>query len=276
VKSSWTCWLIALSLLAAVPAGAAKRDSQRSADELINVFLSPGRAQWLIGPIARLASEEEVEAYLALTDDAAADGFMGEFWARRKPIEGLPGLDARRQFERLAQEADRQFGEETYPGRRTDRGTIFIIYGPPDEVDYQPSKRARYGEVEIWLYRGAKVGLDGQAPKRTYFFIQEGDLTRFAKGNELPRVLPRCSVLPFYAARSSPSATSRSLTAAARRRPDRAAPAAAPPSRARIAAGSTAEPGLPRTSTNRPPGGPGRYGAHCPSGALPPTTDRAN
>ena len=129
VKSSWICCLIAASLLAASGAGAAERGKRRSADELLNVFLSPGYAQWLVGPIYQLLSEEEVGAYLEITDDEVAERFIDEFWSRRKPIEGAPGLTARQQFEHLAEEADRRFGEQTYPGRRTDRGTTFILYG---------------------------------------------------------------------------------------------------------------------------------------------------
>jgi GWxTD domain-containing protein len=190
VKSSWICWLIAASLLAASPSGGAERGKQRSADELLNVFLSPGRAQWLVGPIARLATDEEIEAYLEITDEVAAERFIDEFWARREAIEGIPGLTARQQFEELAEEADRRFGEPTFPGRRTDRGTIFILYGPPDEVEYRDSRRRRLGLVETWLYEGSRLGLDGQPAKRAYHFIQEGDMTRFALGSELPRLLP--------------------------------------------------------------------------------------
>ena len=69
VKSSWICWLIAVSLLAGLPSAAAERDKRRSPGELVNVFLAPGNAQWLVGPIALMASEEEIETYLAITDD---------------------------------------------------------------------------------------------------------------------------------------------------------------------------------------------------------------
>lgn len=190
MKSSWIYWLTAASLLAGSPAGAAERGKRRSADELINVFLAPGNAQWLVGPIARLAGDDEIDAYLAITDDEVAERFIAEFWSRRKPVAGAPGLTARQQFEHLAKEADRRYSEATFSGRRTDRGTIFILYGPPDEVDYKPARRARYGEVEIWLYERARVGLDGRAPKRAYHFIQRDDLTRFAEGPEMPRLLP--------------------------------------------------------------------------------------
>lgn len=190
VKSSWICWVIAASLLALPAAAATERGKRRAADELLNVFLSPGNAQWLVGPIARLATAEEIDSYLQIVDDEEAERFIAEFWSRRQPIEGVPGLSARQQFEHLAEEADRLYGEETAAGRRTDRGTIFIVYGPPDEVDYKQARRARDGEIEVWLYESGKTGLDGKAPKRAYHFIQENDLTRFAIGSELPKLLP--------------------------------------------------------------------------------------
>ena len=191
MKSSSICWLIVASLLlAGAPSAAAARGKARSADELLNVFLSPGRAQWLVGPISRLATEEQIAAYLAITDDDEAERFIAEFWAAREPMEGLPGLTARQQFEQLAAEADRQFGEATYRGRRTDRGTTFILYGPPDVVDYTPARRAQDGEIEMWYYRRPRLGLDGQAPEPAYHFLREGDLTRFARGVELPKLLP--------------------------------------------------------------------------------------
>ena len=196
MKSSWTCLLIAASLAAAPAAGAAERGRWRTADELINIFLGPGNAQWLVGPIARMASPEEIDAFLEITDDEAAERFIDRFWSQREPVEGAPGLTAREQFEKLAEEADRQFGEQTLRGRHTDRGTIFILYGPPDEVDHKPVASARTGRfrsrpvsssrgvVERWRYRPDKTGLDGRKPKRTYRFIRRNDFTRFANGSE--------------------------------------------------------------------------------------------
>ena len=57
-------------------------------------------------------------------------------------------------------------------------------------MDYEDSQRRRLGLVEIWRYERPRLGLDRQAPKNAYYFIQDGDLTRFAEGSELPRVLP--------------------------------------------------------------------------------------
>ncbi len=190
MKSSSICWVVVVSLLAVAPAAGAKRGKQRSPDELVNVFLSPGRAQWLVGPIARLLSEDQIEVYLGITEEGEAERFIDEFWADRQPLEGVPGMTARQQFELLAAEADRRFGEATYHGCRTDRGTVFILYGPPDKVDYKPARRSEDGELEVWYYARPRLGLDGKTPDTTYHFIREGDLTRFATGAEKPKLLP--------------------------------------------------------------------------------------
>jgi GWxTD domain-containing protein len=171
------------------PAPASERRKPLTADDLINVFLAPRHAQWLVGPIAHLATAEEIETFLALTDDAEAERFIDEFWARRRPASGLTGMTARQQYEHLAEEADRRFTEAAFPGRRTDRGTIFILYGPPAEIDYQQARRARDGELEIWRYGPEEVrGLDGTSPRHAYVFIKTDDLTRFARLSELPRL----------------------------------------------------------------------------------------
>jgi hypothetical protein len=38
-------------------------------------------------------------------------------------------------------------------GWRTDRGRIYIIYGPPDDVEHQTDQQFR--EFEIWRYNKA-------------------------------------------------------------------------------------------------------------------------
>src|SRR5581483_5328056 len=45
--------------------------AQRRSTDLLNARLSPAYAQWLVGPVAHLATEAEVQQFLALADDAA-------------------------------------------------------------------------------------------------------------------------------------------------------------------------------------------------------------
>jgi GWxTD domain-containing protein len=143
-----------------------------------NVHLSPALAPWLVGPIARIATPEEVRAYLALTDDAAAESFIEAFWARRDPDPARPGNRARDLFDQRAREADRRFSEAGYLGRRTDRGTLFVLFGEPGEIDYEISPREGGPPVERWSYGGTTVtSLAGRPPAAVYRFVKKGDLT---------------------------------------------------------------------------------------------------
>ncbi len=190
MRSFWIC-CVAASLLAGGPAAGGQRRAEHSRDELINVFVSPRYAQWLVGPVARLASTEEIESFLAIVDDDEAERFIDEFWAQRPPVPGVPGLTSRQQFEQRAEEADRMFTEAAFPGRRSDRGTIHVLYGPPDDIEYKEARRARDGLVEVWYYHSDhSPGLDGETPARSYHFVKDADLTRFARPSEMPRLIP--------------------------------------------------------------------------------------
>ena len=52
----------------------------------------------------------------------------------------------------LAALADRLFSSLSMRGWKTDRGGIYMLYGPPDRVeDYPPDPRFR-GPYQIWRY----------------------------------------------------------------------------------------------------------------------------
>lgn len=174
--------LVALLLLP-WPGVAAKGKKKAAIYEptfLIQPFLSPEFAQWLIGPIARMASQQEIESYLGLQDDEAARRFIAEFWQRRNPRPGEPSNRLRETFEARATEVDGKFGEALYRGRHTDRGTIWILYGPPEETDFEVAPYPGGPAVEVWRYgKDVAAGLDEQKPERLYRFIREGDRTVF-------------------------------------------------------------------------------------------------
>jgi GWxTD domain-containing protein len=164
------------ALLVAAPAAWA--GVSRDPVDLLNVALSPRYASWLIGPYARLASDQEVRQYLGLTRDEDAADFIARFWDRRNPHPGSPDNALRDLAEQRVVEADRRFGEGGIQGRRTDRGTTFVLYGEPDKIEFEPSQL--YGEppLEVWHYPpDAPKGIDGKSPRRTYRFIKRGDLT---------------------------------------------------------------------------------------------------
>lgn len=150
------------------------------AARLTNLRLSPEYAGWLVGPIAAMASDEEEAAYLALADDAAAAEFIDDFWHRRKPYPARPDNPLREEFEVRASVADRLYTEGTRLGRRTARGTVYVLYGKPTNSDYEIPPDPRDPSIEVWLYDARRVeGIDGSKPERRYRFIRRDDVTEF-------------------------------------------------------------------------------------------------
>ena len=171
--------LLALtSLGACASSGAGGPGRPQSLAELTNPALGPDYSLWLVGAISRLATPEEIGSYLALSDDRAAEEFIGAFWERRDPSPDRPDNAVREAYEQRAAAADRQFSEAGFPGRRTARGEIYVLYGPPSKLDYQVSPREGGPPIELWAYdKDAPAGLDGRRPPAFYRFIKRGDLT---------------------------------------------------------------------------------------------------
>jgi len=166
--------LLLLALLAAGCGGGAPR----SEAALTNPFLGPEHTAWLVGAVSRLATPQEVQQYLALKDDGQAEAFVQAFWDRRDPAPDKPGNPIREAFDQRSADADRLYSEAGLLGRRTDRGVLYILYGPPQKVDHEVSPVPNGPPVEVWLYgSGSPSGLDGKRPAGVYRFIKSGDLT---------------------------------------------------------------------------------------------------
>jgi len=164
------------------PAVAGKRKQQQP-EELTNFLLSPRYSQWLVGPIARIASSDERKTYLSLQVDEEADAFIARFWEERGGEAVFPSKGKKAIFDERAQEADRIFSEGTFRGHRTDRGTVFVLYGEPVEIRFEPAPRGRGDFLEIWEYdREAEKGLDGKTPERLYQFVKREGTTKLYRG----------------------------------------------------------------------------------------------
>jgi GWxTD domain-containing protein len=178
--------LLVIVLVAASGARAPAAQKVHTAEELFQPFLEGELSQWMVGPIGRLASEDEIDAYLRLKTAEDAKQFIDAFWAKRDPDVGKDGNPVLDLFETRAAEADKKFSEAAVAGRRTDRGTILILYGEPESVDYEEFRDVSGPDVELWRYsKKAESGLDGRRPEREYRFAKLDDLTRFYSAREM-------------------------------------------------------------------------------------------
>lgn len=171
--------LLGLALL--VPAVSVSAGKPKKEDlDLINPLLDPELSQWLVGPPSWIASEKEIDQYLKLTSDAAAEAFIQDFWARRNPYPDRPDNAAKELYDKRVKESEAKYQEAGIPGWKTPRGRVFVTYGEPSDVDYEVAPDPKDPLIEIWIYdKDADKGLDGESPKRQYRFIKRGELTEF-------------------------------------------------------------------------------------------------
>ena len=178
-------------LWTATPALAAKK-KPKSPEDLVNLLLGVEYAHWLVGPIREIATALEIDDFLLLDSDAQAEQFVVDFWAERN--RGTPVFQKTPQqiFEARAVDADKRYTEGTYPGSRTDRGTIFILYGEPEEITFEAPRKVGGPTLEVWAYpKSAEPGIHGEKPRKSYRFVEVRGRTVFYTGQPLPPQLPR-------------------------------------------------------------------------------------
>src|SRR5205085_8501900 len=94
--------------------------------------------KWIEEDVAYIITPEEKKAWNKLQTDDEREQFIEAFWRRRDPD---PDTDVNEyleeHYERIAY-ANEHFASGI-PGWRTDRGKIYIMFGPADEVESHPS-----------------------------------------------------------------------------------------------------------------------------------------
>lgn len=163
-------------------------------EELFNPLLGVKWSHWLVGPVVQIAYEKEVDAYLRLTSDEEAEAFAAAFWEKRSKGTEIFKKTPKDLFDARNVEADKRYSEGAFPGSRTDRGTLLILYGEPTEVTFESPKKLGYPPLEVWEYaKGSDKGLDGKKPKRRYRFVEIKGSTVLYTGQPL-RVDPRAKM----------------------------------------------------------------------------------
>ena len=78
---------------------------------------------------------------------------MIDFWDRRNPTPGGYTNKFKDEYYRHIKYANSRFTTNFAPGWRTDRGRLYILYGPPDEIDSHPTAKTGQPSTEHWTYR---------------------------------------------------------------------------------------------------------------------------
>jgi GWxTD domain-containing protein len=110
-----------------------KRKMKKTLKELDNSY-----KQWLTEDVTYIISPEERNAFLQLDTNEEREQFIEQFWLRRSSNPDLPDNDFKEEHYRRIAYANEHYASGI-PGWKTDRGRMYIMWGPADEVDSHPT-----------------------------------------------------------------------------------------------------------------------------------------
>jgi GWxTD domain-containing protein len=141
-----------------------------------------GQQKWL-DDVSIIISDAEKRAFQQLTNDQQRQGFITNFWLARDPTPGTAANEFKDEYDKRVAYANEHFTTQSgIPGSKTDRGKMYVLNGPPDEVVGRRAIRGRYrgtGQgnnfvadtetfpAETWRYRH----IDGTGDNLMYEFV---------------------------------------------------------------------------------------------------------
>jgi GWxTD domain-containing protein len=136
VASTLSC-LVGASLRAAPPKEKLDKQERRRQKAIQKEMESPYK-KWLNEEVPYIIMDEERASFRKLSTDEEREQFIEQFWERRNPSPGSPENEFREEYYRRIAYTNEHFASGI-PGWKTDRGRIYIMYGPADEVESHPS-----------------------------------------------------------------------------------------------------------------------------------------
>jgi GWxTD domain-containing protein len=145
-------------------ASLAAQQADKKKEAALKKELASSYRIWLEQDVAYIMTGEEKRAFLQLGTDDEREQFVEQFWLRRDPTPETAENEYKEEHYRRIAYANDHFASGI-PGWRTDRGRIYIRFGPPDEIEAHPSggtyqRDAAQGggsssayPFEIWRYR---------------------------------------------------------------------------------------------------------------------------
>ena len=141
-----------------------KRERKKDNQDATKEKLGGVYKKWLDEDVRWIITDEELSAFKKLQNNAERDTFIEGFWQRRDPTPDTAENEYKEEHYRRIAYANEHYAAGM-PGWRTDRGRIYIMYGPPTSIDshpmggpYQRSAEEGGGQTEtfpfeVWRYR---------------------------------------------------------------------------------------------------------------------------
>ena len=113
------------------------KEQKKREEKLKKELMTPYR-KWMNEDVTYIISDEERATFKRLQTDEEREQFIEQFWLRRDPTPDSVENEFREEHYRRIAYANEHYASGI-PGWKTDRGRIYIEYGPADEIDSHPS-----------------------------------------------------------------------------------------------------------------------------------------
>ena len=118
--------------------------------------LGPDNADF-ISKVRYIISEKEKRLFLEIPNDEKK-AWIEEFWKQRDPDPTTEENELKMEYFNRIEQADEMFRTEPKPGWMTDRGRIFVLFGPPMNKVFFPMGSGPQGKCgETWYYGGFPI-----------------------------------------------------------------------------------------------------------------------
>jgi GWxTD domain-containing protein len=114
-----------------------EKEKRKREEKLRKELMTPYK-KWLDEDVAYIITDEERQAFKRLATDEEREQFIEQFWLRRDPTPDTEENEYREEHYRRIAYANEHYASGI-PGWKTDRGRIYITFGPPDEIESHPS-----------------------------------------------------------------------------------------------------------------------------------------
>jgi GWxTD domain-containing protein len=138
--------------------------------------------KWADEDVRWIMEPGERGAFFKQRDAVEKDEFIERFWARRDPTPYTLENEFKEEHYRRVAYANEHFGAGTTPGWESDRGRVYIVLGPPDEIQsYSTATQVVPGSrsgssgfpYQVWRYRHLQSGraLDAESHEMLFRFV---------------------------------------------------------------------------------------------------------
>lgn len=119
--------------------------------------LSKWSKQWLDEVVPYIITDVEKEFFISLPNEEERGKFIESFWKKRDPNLQTPVNEFKQEYYKRIAIANKFFSVSGIQGWKTDRGRIFILMGPPSEIQRNMKPMGSVftmfsGPSEIWSY----------------------------------------------------------------------------------------------------------------------------